>query len=506
MPSKSSVEFTITALLCFAFSALLLAAGDALDVGLTENGTVIQAALVPSGSRTVPTVLLIGGLTGPDESVGIVKQEVQTLEAIPPNHRRFRLLAIPLANPEHANLVFPPVGTAYRDNPESHALWRWIAIQAPDLVMIVGNQDFGLANALSNNAVAGVGRIPARLAKAQHGILKSVKEPPRSEARLEIDRRLSRTPRQLAQELAQYYGHDFDQPAYIQAVGLIGQLRLGHQADVERLVSPFIDGSKDSLAKPTSPALAGHLVFAELADRTHDPRYLELVRRTADLAFTASGDMKESMPLHDEMSDSVFMACPILASAGKLTGESKYFDMAARHLSFMQKLCLRPDGLYRHSPLSEAAWGRGNAFPALGLAWTLSDYPAEHPEFSRMVRAFQAHMTALAPFQDANGMWREVIDQRGSYPEYSATAMVATAMLLGIKHGWLESATYRPRVDLAWRAILARTGADGRLMDVCESTGKQKSLKDYLHRAAILDRDARGGAMALLLATEYDSR
>jgi rhamnogalacturonyl hydrolase YesR len=218
--------------------------------------------------------------------------------------------------------------------------------------------------------------------------------------------------------------------------------------------------------------------------------------------------MKESMPLHDEMSDSVFMACPILARAGTLTGESKYFDMAARHFSFIQKLCLRPDGLYRHSPLSEAAWGRGNAFPALGLAWTLSEFPVQHAEYSRMVRAFQAHMAALARFQGANGMWREVIDQRGSYPEFSATAMIATAMLWGVKHGWLEAESYRSRVDLAWRAILARTGSDGRLVDVCESTGKQKSLKDYLRRAAILDRDPRGGAMALLLATELaaDSR
>jgi len=40
--------------------------------------------------------------------------------------------------------------------------------------------------------------------------------------------------------------------------------------------------------------------------------------------------MKESMPFHDEMSDSVFMATPIVAKAGALTGESRYFDMAAR--------------------------------------------------------------------------------------------------------------------------------------------------------------------------------
>ena len=69
--------------------------------------------------------------------------------------------------------------------------------------------------------------------------------------------------------------------------------------------------------------------------------------------------MKESMPFHDEMSDSLFMATAILARAGALTGERRYFDMAARHVAFMQKLVFRPDGLYRHSPLTDAAWGRG---------------------------------------------------------------------------------------------------------------------------------------------------
>jgi rhamnogalacturonyl hydrolase YesR len=453
-------------------------------------------------------VLLVGGLAGADASGVVVRRELQAFEGAPLDRRRFRLVAIPVANPDRAPLVFPPAGIAYRENPESHALWRWIAIQAPDLVIIAGDQDFGLADALSQNAVAGIGRIPVRHVKARPGILRSVTELARSEARLEIERRLARTPRQLAGQLAQFYGHDFDQPTYIQAIALIGQLRLGHQSDVERLVSPFVDGSKDSLARPAAPTLAGHLVFAELAERTRDQRYLALVRRTADLAFTASGEMKESMPLHEEMSDSVFMACPILAGAGKLTGESKYFDMAARHFAFMQKLCLRQDGLYRHSPLAEAAWGRGNAFPALGLAWTLSEFPNQHGEFRRMLREFQDHMTALARFQDLDGMWREVIDQRGAYPEYSATAMIAAAMLRGIRRGWLDAATYQPRVDRAWRAILARTSADGRLTDVCESTGKQKSLNDYLRRAAILDRDARGGAMALFLATELaaDSR
>jgi len=412
-------------------------------------------------------------------------------------------LAVALANPDGNKLVFPPAGVAYRDNPESHALWRWIAMEAPDLVLIAGNEDFGMAEALSENAVAGVGRVPARREAVKLGILRAVpKAIPQSPAHREIERRLGRPARQVAAELAQYYGHDFAEPVYIPAVALIGQVRLGNVAEVQRLVAPYLDGSKNSLTRATSPTLAGHLVFAELARRTGDARYVEMVRKVADLGFTASGEMKESMPLHDEMSDSVFMGCPILAEAGALTGERKYFDMAARHFAFMEKLDLRADGIYRHSPLTDAAWGRGNAFPALGLAVTLADFPKNNAEFSRLLLAFQQHMAALSRFQDAEGMWREVVDEPASYPEFSATAMIATAMSMGIRNGWLDARSYQGRVDQAWSAIVRRVGSDGQLMDVCESTGKQKSNADYLRRAAILGPDPRGGAMALLFATE----
>jgi rhamnogalacturonyl hydrolase YesR len=112
-------------------------------------------------------------------------------------------------------------------------------------------------------------------------------------------------------------------------------------------------------------------------------------------------------------------------------------------------------------------------------------------------------MAALARFQDENGMWRNVIDRPGAYPEYSATAMIAAAMLRGIRNGWIDRGTYEPLVQKAWNAILARTGAEGRLVDVCESTGTRGLTDDdYLRRAAILGRDDRGGGMAMFFATE----
>lgn len=297
------------------------------------------------------------------------------------------------------------------------------------------------------------------------------------------------------------YGHDFDQLTYLPGMALIGQLRLGKTEEVVKLAERYLDG-RDTLARANSLTLAGHLVFAELAERTDDPRYKALVRKAADTGFTESGAMKDSMPYHEEMSDTIFMTIPLLAKAGKLTGDSKYFDMAARHLAFMQKLVLRPDGLYRHSPLTDAAWGRGNAFPALGLALALSDIPSDHPAFEPLASAFVQHMTELAPLQNEDGLWLEVVDRPGAYAEYSATAMIATAMLRGIRNRWLDARTFQPVVEKAWHAVLARTATTGELFEVCESTNKQRTLEDYLRRQSILDRDARGGGMALIFATE----
>ena len=154
------------------------------------------------------------------------------------------------------DLVFPPTGTAYRQNSQSHYIWRWLGLHAPDLVIVVSNEDFGLTNALKQNRVAGVGSIPA-LRAASTEILRSIpKQIAKSEAHLERDRRLARTPRQLAEELSKIYGHDFDPPIYIPAMALIARVRLGQQADVAALVAPYLDGAKDSLARKLRPAIS----------------------------------------------------------------------------------------------------------------------------------------------------------------------------------------------------------------------------------------------------------
>ena len=487
---------------CLLQPAVALAA-ERSTIGLSTNGAPIEAVTIAGRSSSAPTVLLVGGLQQPDQSSDAVAREAAAFDQLPQNRRAFRLIAIARANPDTQTLQFPPSGVAYREHIESHVLWRWIGMQAPDLVLVAG-PDPGLVEALSQNVVADVGRIPSRRVDPSTPLLQSLTgRITASNARQEIDRRLARSPRALAEELARVYGQQFTEPNYIAAMGVVSRLRLGERDDVAPLLEPFLTGAKDSFARPSQSSLAAHLLFFEFARRARDDRAKTLVLRAAASGFTETGELRDFMPLHGGWSDSLFMDVPILAMAGALSGEQRYFDMAARHVSFMQKLVLRPDGLYRHQASAEAAWGRGNAFPALGLALALSQFPKEHADYPRLLASYRAHMAALARFQDENGMWRNVIDRPGAYPEYSATAMIGTALLRGIRNGWIDRKTYEPIVQKAWKAILARTGAEGRLVDVCESTGT-RGLTDegYLRRAAILGRDDRGGGMAMFFATE----
>src|SRR5207342_1934951 len=132
-------------------------AAERWSIGLSSAGSVIEALVVAGASPSSPTVLLVGGVQGKDRSADAVAREASAFEALPQNRRRFRLMAIPIANPDAQALQFPPTGAAYREHAESHVLWRWIGTHAPDVVLIAG-PDSGLADALSQNDVADVGR------------------------------------------------------------------------------------------------------------------------------------------------------------------------------------------------------------------------------------------------------------------------------------------------------------------------------------------------------------
>ena len=471
------------------------------DVGLTESREVISAKGVLQSNNS-PTILYLVGLAG-SSSIGstvenLFEDYAQETDEAGPN-----LIMIPYANPEGEPLKFPPEGEAYSENAVSHALWRWIGTHAPDLIILEEGEDFGFSEAVNNLGIAGFGTIPTvRLNNANIDInfLKSMGTLPRSIARSEFEKRVARTPRGLAEQLATVYGHNFSSPVYVPGMSVIGRLRLGYESEVSELLEPYLIG--ESIEITNASALAGQLVFAQHYESTGSEESLRLALEAAELAFDERGEPLEVAPMHNEMSDSFFMATPLLVKAGKFTGERKYYDMATRHVIYMRTLLQRHNDLYRHSPEADVAWSRGNGFAALGLALALSDFPKNHPARDIILGFLVSHLNALLPHQDSDGMWHEVIDYPGSFAEITSTAMIGTAIKRGLDEGWLHQETFLPALQKAWKAVKIRTSFEGVFINACTSTGKMSSLEAYLDRLAIFNLDDRAGGMVMNFSIE----
>jgi unsaturated rhamnogalacturonyl hydrolase len=403
--------------------------------------------------------------------------------------------------------AFPPAGAAFRpENSSAHAIWRWIGITAPDAVFVPDTREGrALGKALQDSPPAGIGMVNVFINRdAGENIQESLVLPNRENdeplAKVEMQRRVARTPQEVLAQIAPHYGTSFE-GSYIEALALIVKRDEGFSNRADELARLHLE--TDPALPGNGGDISGTLLYTGIAEPWAEERILAV----AEMAFDEEGDPLEAMPTHSEMSDAVFMACPLLVEAGVVSGEKRFFDQCHRHFEFIAALCRRPDGLYRHSPMNEAAWGRGNGFPAFGLALVLPRFPREHEGHPTLLKAFQDHLTALAAHQNTYGMWHQIIDHPDSYAEFSATCMIAYAIAVGLENGWLEGGDWEARLDLAWSAVKMHISTDGTtFLNVCTGTGKQASLEDYYRREAILGRDSRGAAMALMLAAEMKKR
>jgi rhamnogalacturonyl hydrolase YesR len=162
----------------------------------------------------------------------------------------------------------------------------------------------------------------------------------------------------------------------------------------------------------------------------------------------------------------------------------------------------RNDGIFVHFTEGRVPWGRGNGFAALGLMEALTAMPSGHPSRADILGIYRKQMDGMVTMQSPDGMWRQVVDEPGSYREESVTAMTLSAMARGVRLGWIDAKKFRPIIDRAWRALAAHITEEGGIVDICTSTGSQANLRLYLDRAAISGFDDRGGGMGLLASME----
>jgi rhamnogalacturonyl hydrolase YesR len=453
-------------------------------------------------------------------------------------------------------LIFPPGGPFFdgKQDGTPHAVWRWTTMQGPSLVVEVrvGWPRAWEANELARSLVpdpapATPGSLAAALGSATDGPARSARVPAVrltarpsvlrdvfielldgavgvvSPQRIALQGRVARRPLDVARMLALKYPGDPGM-SYIPALSWSGALKVAELTGEPRYrtkpqteMAPFLSGQTPAVAEPyLLTSLAGHLAFADLAAHTGDAKAAALAQNAADFMLgqgagptdqgAGAGVQGSGAPIGIRFrrgwTDDMFMATSVLARVAALTGDDRYAAPVGRLLTGYATDLQRPDGLFVHAKDGPHAWGRGNGFAAFGLMDALTHLPAAWSDRARVLQSYRALMNGLVAHQAPDGMWRQVVDEPGSYREFTVTAMVLTAMARGVRLGWIDAATFRPVVDRAWRGLLQRIAEDGTLMDVCTGTGSGPTKEYYLNRAGLTGADDRGGAMGLTAAIE----
>jgi len=85
-------------------------------------------------------------------------------------------------------------------------------------------------------------------------------------------------------------------------------------------------------------------------------------------------------------------------------------------------------------------------------------------------------------YQDAEGMWHQIIDDPKAWKETSCTGMFTFAFITGVKNSWLDAKTYAPAARKAWIALCGYINKDGDVTDICDGTNKKNDYQYYLDR------------------------
>jgi unsaturated rhamnogalacturonyl hydrolase len=303
------------------------------------------------------------------------------------------------------------------------------------------------------------------------------------------------SPREIGKRVAgNFAARPFEQPAgfiiYPEVCAWYGALMLARitgDADLQaRLIRKF-----DPLLTPagsTNISLQAHVDFRvfgavplELYLQTKAQKFLDLGMRFANDQWetvTPDGITTEARYWVDDM----YMITLLQVQAYRATGDAKYRDRAALTVAAYLDKLQQPGGLFFHAPDSRYYWSRGNGWMAAGTAELLDALPMKHPRRPRILEGYRRMMESLLAYQGEDGLWRQLVDHPGAWPETSGTGMFAFAMISGVKNRWLEGGAYGRAARKAWLGLVKHIDERGNVHEVCAGTPKGFSAEYYLDR------------------------
>ena len=225
------------------------------------------------------------------------------------------------------------------------------------------------------------------------------------------------------------------------------------------------------------------------------------VHRLQDGTFARNRPMPNSVWVDD-----LYQGIPALALMGRLTGEQKYYDEAARQVRlFSEKLFDRTKGICLHGwvegmePHPAFYWARANGWAILAIAVVLDVLPDNHPERRFVLELFKAYCYGLAQLQSGTGFWHQLLDRDDSFLETSATAMFTYALAHGVNQGWLDVRVYGPVALLGWNAVSTKVNDQGQVEGT--SAGTSMAFDAFFYYQRPIGTGPHGYGSVLLAAS-----
>ena len=137
---------------------------------------------------------------------------------------------------------------------------------------------------------------------------------------------------------------------------------------------------------------------------------------------------------------------------------------------------------------------------ACGMSLLLRELNAEQPQRARILEGYTKMMSTLLKYQDAHGMWHQLIDKEDAWPETSCSAMFTYAFITGVKSGLLDEKKYGLAARKGWLGVVKNIDDNADTHEVCEGTNKKNELQYYYDRKRNVG-DLHGQAPVLWCAT-----
>lgn len=240
----------------------------------------------------------------------------------------------------------------------------------------------------------------------------------------------------------------------------------------------------------TAPLIA----LIDLCEEVPKKEYLDICKDFAAWCLTSAPRSERGAYEHSCVdnvydnqvwADTLFMGAIFLAKYSLFTGEKMYMNEAVRQYLLHYKFLKADDcALILHGYFGNerekrgVIWGRGNGWFAVGSPIMLSLLDKSHPDYNNLKENFVKFMTDAVQFQNEDGSFNTVINDKNSYSEMTVTASFAFALNEGVKNGWLDE-SFAPFAEKAYEALLKNIDTDGTVLNASGGTSVMPNAADY---------------------------